>query len=107
MWKLEKIDLALWVAWVVVYFCRVVLITNGIIYAISGISYNNQTYSGFALRENGNSSTIPHTFPVMVPVIKDAVTEDQFDGVLILAPFSKYTTCAGLIRKSYVFFYYC
>lgn len=105
MWKPEKIDFSLWVAWVAVYFCRVVLITNGIIYAISGISYYSQTYSGFALRENGNSSTNPYTFPVLVPVIKDAVIEDQFDGLLILAPFSKYTTCAGLIRKSYVFFY--
>lgn len=87
MWKPEKIDFSLWVAWVAVYFCRVVLITNGIIYAISGISYYSQTYSGFALRENGNSSTNPYTFPVLVPVIKDAVIEDQFDGLLILAPF--------------------
>ena len=80
-------------AWVAVYFCRIVLITNGIVYAISGTSYYRQSFDGYALREAGNSAL--YTFPVLRPVIKDAVIEDQFDGLLILAPFSKYT-------KSYI-----
>ena len=74
-------------SWVAVYFCRIVLITNGIIYAISGISYFSQSYDGFELRENGNSTL--YSFPVLEPVIKDTVIKDQFDGLLILAPFSK------------------
>jgi len=72
-------------AWVVVYFCRIALIINGIIYARSGISYFSETFDGFELRENGNSSL--YSFPVLQPVIKDTVIKDQFDGLLILAPF--------------------
>mmetsp|Transcript_30461 Transcript_30461/g.46623 ORF Transcript_30461/g.46623 Transcript_30461/m.46623 type:complete len:192 (+) Transcript_30461:110-685(+) len=72
-------------AWAVVYFCRIVLITNGIIYARSGIAYYSQSYDGFELWEDGNSTL--YSFPVLQPVIKDAVIEDQFDGLLILAPF--------------------
>lgn len=77
-------------AWVAVYFCRVVLITNGVIYAISGLAYYRQSYSGFELREDGISSD--YNFPQLVPVIKDSVIQDQFDGLLILAPFSKCDT---------------
>jgi len=72
-------------AWVAVYFCRIVLITNGIIYARSGIAYYSESYRGFGLREDENSTL--YTFPVLQPVIKDAIIDDQFDGLLILAPF--------------------
>lgn len=85
---IKEINFKLWGAWTAVFFCRIVLITNGIIYAIFGISYFSQSYKGFDLRESGNSTK--YTFPALVPVIKDAVIEDQFDGLLILAPFSKY-----------------
>jgi len=106
MWKLKDIDFALWVAWAAVYFCRVVLITNGIIYAISGISYFSQSYSGFALRENGNGSTSLYTFPALVPVIRDAVIEDQFDGLLILAPFMGAAyTCVAFTSLAAAFFF--
>jgi len=72
-------------AWVLVYFCRIVLIVNGIIYARSGIKYFGETYDGFELRENGNSSM--YSFQVLEPVIKDEVIKNQFTGLLILAPF--------------------
>ena len=73
-------------AWIAVCFCRVVLITNGAIYAKAGITYFSDTYDGFALREAGNATL---AMPVLRPVIKDQVIADQLDGLLILAPFSE------------------
>jgi hypothetical protein len=47
---------------VAVYFCRVVLITTGIVYT-SGLAYFSQSYDGFELRENGISSN--YNFPIV------------------------------------------
>ena len=37
------------------YFCRVVLIVNGIIYASSGIAYIDSTYQAIAMFQEGNT----------------------------------------------------
>ena len=50
-------------AWVGVYFCRVVLIVNGIIYASGGVAYVDSTYQAIAVY--GNASQ--HIFPNLVP----------------------------------------
>jgi len=91
-------------SWAAVYFCRIVLITNGIIYARSGIAYYSDSYRGFGLREDGNSTL--YTFPVLRPVIRDAVIEDQFDGLLILAPFMGAAyICVGFTSLAASFFF--
>jgi len=74
-------------AWVAVYFTRVVLITNGMVYVIGGCGYLQSSYDALDLRAAGNSSL--YRFPQLSPVIKDSVIQAQFDGLIILAPFSK------------------
>ena len=74
-------------AWCAVYFTRVVLITNGMVYVLGGCGYLQSSYDALDLRAAGNSSL--YRFPQLSPVIKDSVIQAQFDGLIILAPFSK------------------
>ena len=74
-------------AWCAVYFTRVVLVTNGMVYLIGGCGYLQSSYDALDLRATGNSSL--YRFPQLSPVIKDSVIQAQFDGLIILAPFSK------------------
>ena len=75
-------------AWVLVYFCRVVLVVNGIIYAQSGVAYIDSTYQALAkFAGYGSNNTAGHIFPQLVPVIKDRFIESQNAGIIVLAPF--------------------
>mmetsp|Transcript_45892 Transcript_45892/g.46572 ORF Transcript_45892/g.46572 Transcript_45892/m.46572 type:complete len:226 (-) Transcript_45892:229-906(-) len=99
-----------WTCLIAVYFGRIVLITNGVIYAKSGLAYVSETYDDFELREQdgtrtGNATTL-YTCPLLVPVITDAVIEDQFGGLLILAPFMGAAfTCVGVTSLVAAFLY--
>jgi len=65
---------------------------NGVIYATVGLFYFRPSYDGLGLREqDGNrNSTLYTLFPVLFPVITDAVIENQF------AMGAAYT-CVGVI----------
>jgi len=75
-----------WTCWITVYLCRIMLLTNGVIYATVGLFCFRQSYNdGWGLREpqdegHGNSTTLSTFFSVLVPVITDAVVviEDPF-----------------------------
>jgi len=86
-----------WTCWITVYLCRLVLLTNGVIYATVGLFYFRPSYGGLVLREqqdegHGNSTTLSTFFSVLVPVITDAV-------VVIEDPFAMGMayTCVGVI----------
>jgi len=87
-----------WTCWITVYLCRLVLLTNGVIYATAGLSYFRPLYGGWGRQEqqdegHENSTTtlsIPY-FLCFVPVRTNAVViEDQFSMGVVYA-------CVGVI----------
>ena len=95
---LPKIEPLFAVAWLGVYFCRVVLIVNSIIYSQGGTAYIDSTYQALdkfgTYASPGNASQ--HIFPQLVPVLRDDFIQDQNAGLIVLAPFMGAAyTCAG------------
>ena len=79
------------VAWVAVYFCRVSMIVNGIIYTRGGASYIQSS------RDTLDAWPNVTTFSELQPVLKDEFISSQMGGIVILAPFMGAAyTCIGV-----------
>ena len=99
---ISKKDIGYAIAWVAVYFCRVVLLTNGIIYAISGCAYIDSTYT--ALRVYGNATL--QVFPQVDGVLTDEFIKSQNGGLVILGSFmgAAYASCGFTSLAAGLFF---